>query len=55
VIVAVFDDRDTYFKNADDPAQDERYQRMRALLSEDPTWTDGEWNIAPGRNGPPLR
>jgi hypothetical protein len=29
------------------------YKRMRALLSEDPTWTDGEWNIAPGRNGPP--
>ena len=53
LIVAVFDDRKTYFRNADDPAQDERYQRMRALLSEDPTWTDGEWSIAPARNGPP--
>jgi len=28
------------------------YQRMRALLSEIDL-TDGEWNIAPGRNGPP--
>ena len=55
VIVAVFEDRDTYFRNADDPAQDERYQRMRALLSEDPTWTDGEWSIAPGRNGAPQQ
>jgi hypothetical protein len=53
VIVAVFDDRDTYFENADAPEQDARYQRMRALLSEDPTWTDGEWSVAPSRNGPP--
>ena len=43
VVVVWFDDRETYFKNAEDPAQDARYQRMRALLSEDPTWTDGEW------------
>ncbi|MFL5767918.1 MAG: hypothetical protein ACJ758_08765 [Actinomycetota bacterium] len=53
VIVAVFDDRATCFKNADDPAQDERYQRMRSLLSEDPSWTDGEWSISAGRNGAP--
>ena len=53
VIVAVFDDRETYFKNADDPEQDERYRRMRALLKRDPTWTDGEWSVGPARNGPP--
>jgi hypothetical protein len=53
VIVAVFDDRDTYFENADAPEQDARYQRMRALLADDPTWTDGEWSVAPSRNGPP--
>ena len=55
VIVAVFDDRATYMRNADDPGQDGRYQRMRALLSEDPTWTDGEWLIGPSKNGPPQR
>jgi hypothetical protein len=49
VVVAVFNDRETYMRNADDPAQDERYQRIRALLSEDPTWTDGEWNISPSK------
>jgi quinol monooxygenase YgiN len=53
VIVAVFEDRETYFRNADAPAQDERYRRMRAYLSEDPTWTDGEWSVVPSKNGPP--
>jgi hypothetical protein len=53
LIVAVFDDRETYFKNADDPAQDARYQRMRALLERDPVWTDGEWSVAPSKGGSP--
>ena len=42
-LVVFFDDRDSYMKNADDPAQDERYQRFRVLLEEDPEWIDGEW------------
>jgi len=41
-IVAVFTDRETYYANANDPAQHERYLEYRALLEEDPTWTDGE-------------
>lgn len=44
VIVAVFfDDKDSYMRNADDPAMNERYGRYRALLEADPEWTDGEW------------
>jgi antibiotic biosynthesis monooxygenase (ABM) superfamily enzyme len=47
VIVAVFDDRESYFKNAADPAQHQRYLEYRALLEDDPEWTDGEWIESP--------
>ncbi len=40
--IAVFADRDSYYRNADDPAQHQRYLEYRALLEDDPTWTDGE-------------
>jgi quinol monooxygenase YgiN len=43
MIVAVFRDRESYMKNADDPAQDARYREMRALLESDPEWMDGEF------------
>ena len=42
-LVVFFDDRDSYTKNADDPAQHQDYLRMRALLDADPEWIDGEW------------
>ena len=41
-IIAVFEDRATYDKNADDPAQHQRYLEYRALLDEEPEWHDGE-------------
>ncbi len=41
-LVVQFEDRDTYRKNAEDPAQDRRYREMRELLVEDPEWHDGE-------------
>ena len=47
IIVALFDDRESYFKNADDPAQHQRYVEYRALLEDDPEWTDGEWIESP--------
>lgn len=47
VIVAVFEDAESYWKNADDPAQNERYQRYRALLEDEPEWSDGEWIQGP--------
>ena len=41
-LLAVFEDRATYDANADDPRQDEVYQKYRALLEEEPEWHDGE-------------
>jgi hypothetical protein len=50
LIVAMFEDADSYWKNAEDPAQDARYRKMRALLEDDPEWSDGEWIAAPEGN-----
>jgi heme-degrading monooxygenase HmoA len=41
-LVVAFEDRESYRRNAEDPAQDERYRQMRELLVEDPRWHDGE-------------
>ena len=41
-MLAVFENRELYYKNADDPAQNERYLEFRALLEDDPEWHDGE-------------
>lgn len=41
-LVVLFEDRETYRTNAEDPAQDGRYREMRELLAEDPEWHDGE-------------
>jgi quinol monooxygenase YgiN len=43
MLVAIFRDRESYMRNADDPGQDARYREMRALLESDPEWTDGEF------------
>jgi heme-degrading monooxygenase HmoA len=43
ILVAMFEDADTYWKNADDPAQHQRYLEYRALLEDEPEWSDGEW------------
>ena len=40
-LFVIFDDRASYDKNADDPAQHERYMAMRGLLEADPEWHDG--------------
>jgi quinol monooxygenase YgiN len=45
-LVVMFEDRESYRRNAEDPAQDERYRRMRDLLAEDPKWHDGEVVLA---------
>jgi quinol monooxygenase YgiN len=41
-LAVTFRDKASYQKNADDPEQDKRYQRLRALLAADPEWHDGE-------------
>ena len=41
-LVVLFEDRESYHRNAQDPAQDERFRQMRELLAADPEWHDGE-------------
>jgi quinol monooxygenase YgiN len=41
-LFAVFEDRASYDKNADDPAQNEQYLEYRALMEVEPEWHDGE-------------
>jgi hypothetical protein len=41
-LLAIFEDRASYDKNADDPAQHQRYLEYRALMEADPEWHDGE-------------
>lgn len=41
-LFAIFEDRASYDRNADDPAQNERYLEFRALMEDDPEWHDGE-------------
>jgi hypothetical protein len=44
VNVAVFDSKDSYLSLADDPAQDEWWQKHYApLLAGEPRWIDGSW------------
>jgi quinol monooxygenase YgiN len=41
-LAVVFTDKEKYMANADSPEQDARYQKLRALLEDDPEWHDGE-------------
>ncbi|MFZ1755826.1 MAG: antibiotic biosynthesis monooxygenase [Caldilineaceae bacterium] len=41
-LIAIFESREAYWKNADSPEQHQRYLELRALLSSDPEWHDGE-------------
>lgn len=38
----LFESREAYLANADNPEQDRWYQQFRALLESDPEWNDGE-------------
>lgn len=41
-LFAIFEDRESYDRNADDPAQNERYVEYRALMENEPEWHDGD-------------
>lgn len=41
-VAVVFDSRESYVANAETPEQHARYQKMRALLKDEPEWHDGE-------------
>jgi quinol monooxygenase YgiN len=40
-LFVVFEDRESYDRNADDPAMDANYREYRALMESDPEWHDG--------------
>ena len=44
--VAVFKDKDSYVKNAENPAQHERFVEMMEHLDAEPTWTDGTYVLS---------
>ena len=41
-LVAIFDSKEAYDRNADDPAQDARFREMMQMLASEPEWHDGE-------------
>lgn len=45
-IASAFESRETYFKNADSPEQQSRFERMRGLLEGQPEWHDGNVLLA---------
>ncbi|MBI1884740.1 MAG: hypothetical protein HYS09_00190 [Chloroflexi bacterium] len=40
--VAMFESKEAYVANAEDPGQDQWYRQFRDLLEADPEWNDGE-------------
>ena len=42
ILVALFEDRESYFANADDPEQAGWFGRFMEHLEEEPRWHDGE-------------
>jgi heme-degrading monooxygenase HmoA len=42
ILAVVFEDKDSYVANANDPEQHKRYMEYRELLDADPEWNDGE-------------
>lgn len=40
--VAVFESKEDYMANANNPTQDEWFKKLRANLELDPLWNDGE-------------
>jgi quinol monooxygenase YgiN len=41
-VTGVFETREAYTSNAASPEQGARFQRLRALMENDPEWHDGE-------------
>jgi hypothetical protein len=47
ILIAIFDTKENYVANANDPEQDAWYQEFRSHLAADPEWTDVEIEEAP--------
>ena len=44
--VAIFEDKQSYVANADNPGQQQWYAKLRDALEADPEWEDGEYVAA---------
>ena len=42
IMTVVFDSKESYTANANDPEQDRWYRQVREMLESDPKWMDGE-------------
>jgi quinol monooxygenase YgiN len=42
IVSVVFENKESYEANAADPEQDRWFQQLRAMLSADPRWIDGD-------------
>lgn len=42
LMAVAFDSKESYVANAESPEQNARFEEMRALLTADPEWSDGE-------------
>jgi len=42
IAMVLFDNEENYRRNAADPEQHRQFEEIRALLSADPEWNDGE-------------
>jgi quinol monooxygenase YgiN len=42
-LAAWFTDEESYYRNADDPAQHARWEEYSALFEGEAEWIDGEW------------
>ena len=47
LLFVVFDSKENYVANANDPEQNSWYEKFRSYMSADPVWTDVEIEEAP--------
>ena len=43
IMIGIFDNKELYRKNADDPDQDRWFRRIMEHLESEPDWHDGEF------------
>lgn len=47
VVAVMYEDKDAYFAMVHDPATEENYPKLVALVEGEPEWMDGEWIAGP--------
>lgn len=46
IAIALFESKEDYQANGNDPAQGEWFGKLRAVLQSDPEWEDGEYVVS---------